>query len=159
MARCFNTISNLLVSHGYCRHILAPLQLNYKYIPPPLLPQALPHAPGSTLRLLSGQIPGVSTPMLYIGMLFATFAWHIEDHSLYSINYHHYGAPKTWYGVPAGSADGFEEVAGKEVYARAAAKAAQQGRGAEVEGLVLDTLLGKTTMMSPGLLLKHGELA
>jgi hypothetical protein len=48
--------------------------------------------------------------MLYIGMLFSSFAWHIEDHYLYSINYSHAGAPKTWYGVPASDADGFEEA-------------------------------------------------
>lgn len=48
--------------------------------------------------------------MLYIGMLFSTFAWHVEDVYLYSINYHHFGAPKTWYGVPGSEADSFEKV-------------------------------------------------
>lgn len=52
--------------------------------------------PGSTLQLLDTDVPGVSTPMLYIGMVSATFAWHVEDHYLYSINYQHQGAAKTW---------------------------------------------------------------
>lgn len=26
---------------------------------------------------------GVTEPMLYIGMLFSMFAWHVEDHYLY----------------------------------------------------------------------------
>ena len=43
----------------------------------------------------------MSTPMLYIGMVSATFAWHVEDHYLYSINYQHQGAAKTWYSVDA----------------------------------------------------------
>lgn len=58
--------------------------------------QVLPRVPGSTLQLLEGEIPGVSTPMLYVGMIYATFAWHVEDHYLYSINYQHQGAAKTW---------------------------------------------------------------
>ncbi|KAM0050096.1 putative [histone H3]-dimethyl-L-lysine(36) demethylase [Helianthus debilis subsp. tardiflorus] len=52
----------------------------------------------------------VTDPMLYIGMLFSMFEWHVEDHYLYSINYHHCGAPKTWYGVPGSAADEFEKV-------------------------------------------------
>jgi hypothetical protein len=37
-------------------------------------------------------MPGVTTPMLYIGMLFAHFCWHYEDNALYSINVMHSGA-------------------------------------------------------------------
>ena len=56
----------------------------------------LPKSPASVLRLLDADIPGVTSPMLYIGMLFATFCWHVEDNYLYSINYQHLGASKTW---------------------------------------------------------------
>ena len=35
-------------------------------------------------------------PWMYCGQLFAAFCWHVEDHYLYSINYMHHGAPKTW---------------------------------------------------------------
>ena len=49
--------------------------------------QALPRDGESVLRVLDVDIPGVTSPMLYVGMLFATFAWHVEDHYLYSINY------------------------------------------------------------------------
>lgn len=102
----------------------------------------------SVLRLLQTPIPGVTDPMLYIGMLFSMFAWHVEDHYLYSINYHHCGAFKTWYGIPGDAAPGFERVASQYVYD----KDILTGDG---EDAAFDVLLGKTTMFPPNVLLDH----
>ena len=62
------------------------------------------------LRFVKDDIPGVTSPMVYIGMLFSWFAWHVEDHDLHSLNYMHTGDRKTWYGVPQHAAAAFEDV-------------------------------------------------
>ncbi|KAK5951151.1 hypothetical protein OHC33_007904 [Knufia fluminis] len=62
------------------------------------------------LDLLGAPIPGVNTAYLYLGMWRATFAWHLEDVDLYSINYIHFGAPKQWYSVSQADAPKFENA-------------------------------------------------
>ncbi|XP_076910985.1 lysine-specific demethylase JMJ13-like [Bidens hawaiensis] len=103
----------------------------------------------SILRLLETTIPGVTEPMLYIGMLFSMFAWHVEDHYLYSINYHHCGAAKTWYGVPGHAALDFEKVVKQKVYNHGI-------MSTEGEDGAFDVLLGKTTLFPPNILSQHG---
>lgn len=66
--------------------------------------------PASVLKYYHVNLPGVNSPWLYLGMLFSTFSWHNEDNYLASINYHHMGAPKQWYGVPGAHASSFENV-------------------------------------------------
>jgi jumonji domain-containing protein 2 len=56
-------------------------------------------AENDLLRLLPDKIPGVNTTMLYAGMWRAMFAFHVEDLDLYSINYLHTGAAKSWYSI------------------------------------------------------------
>ncbi|MCO5549748.1 hypothetical protein L7F22_003221 [Adiantum nelumboides] len=57
---------------------------------------------------LKRKLPGVTTPYLYFGMWRATFAWHVEDMDLYSINYIHFGAPKQWYSIRQADKKRFE---------------------------------------------------
>ncbi|CAN4089379.1 unnamed protein product [Withania somnifera] len=109
----------------------------------------LPRLPKSALRLLANEIPGVTEPMLYIGMLFSMFAWHVEDHYLYSINYQHCGAAKTWYGVPSHAALQFENLVQHHVYNKEVLS--ENG----VDG-VFNVLQERTTMVSPKLLLQYG---
>ncbi|XP_027360817.1 lysine-specific demethylase JMJ706-like isoform X2 [Abrus precatorius] len=109
----------------------------------------LSRLPKSILRLLETSIPGVTEPMLYIGMLFSMFAWHVEDHYLYSINYHHCGASKSWYGIPGHAALEFERVVREHVYTN-------DILSSDGEDGAFDVLLGKTTLFPPNILLEHG---
>ncbi|XP_014478627.1 PREDICTED: lysine-specific demethylase 5A isoform X2 [Dinoponera quadriceps] len=68
----------------------------------------LPVLRGSVLGHINADISGMKVPWMYVGMCFATFCWHNEDHWSYSINYLHWGEPKTWYGVPGAQAERFE---------------------------------------------------
>ncbi|PKI45365.1 hypothetical protein CRG98_034169 [Punica granatum] len=109
----------------------------------------LARLPNSTFRLLETAIPGVTDPMLYIGMLFSMFAWHVEDHYLYSISYHHCGAYKTWYGVPGNAASDFERVVKEHVYTNGILPV-------DGEDGAFDVLFGKTTLFPPNILQENG---
>lgn len=78
--------------------------------------QVIARSSGSLTRFMPDDIPGVTSPMVYIGMLFSWFAWHVEDHELHSMNFLHTGSSKTWYAVPGDYAFAFEEVIRCEAY-------------------------------------------
>lgn len=78
--------------------------------------QVIARSPGSLTRFMPDDIPGVTSPMVYIGMLFSWFAWHVEDHELHSLNFLHTGSSKTWYSVPGDYAFTFEEVIRTQAY-------------------------------------------
>lgn len=70
----------------------------------------LPYHPESLFRHIKSDISGMTVPWLYVGMVFSTFCWHNEDHYTYSANYQHFGATKTWYGIPGEDAEKFEQA-------------------------------------------------
>ncbi|KAI1823001.1 PLU-1-domain-containing protein [Xylaria intraflava] len=70
----------------------------------------LPLHPDSLFRHIKTDISGMTVPWVYVGMVFSTFCWHNEDHFAYSINYQHFGATKTWYGIPAEDTEKFENA-------------------------------------------------
>ncbi|KAK1613378.1 hypothetical protein QYE76_037051 [Lolium multiflorum] len=86
------------------------LEMWQKYCSSPWNLNNFPNLPNSVLRTVQDKIAGVMVPWLYIGMLFSSFCWHVEDHCFYSINYLHWGEPKCWYGVPGAEANAFELV-------------------------------------------------
>ncbi|XP_028781829.1 lysine-specific demethylase REF6 isoform X2 [Neltuma alba] len=99
----------------------------------------------SLLRFMKEEIPGVTSPMVYVAMLFSWFAWHVEDHDLHSLNYLHMGSGKTWYGVPRDAAVAFEEVVRVDGY------------GGEINPLVTFSTIGeKTTVISPEVFISAG---
>ncbi|KAL4886271.1 PLU-1-like protein-domain-containing protein [Aspergillus karnatakaensis] len=70
----------------------------------------LPFHGESLFRHIKSDISGMTVPWVYVGMCFSTFCWHNEDHYAYSANYQHFGATKTWYGIPGADAEAFEEA-------------------------------------------------
>ncbi|XP_068639778.1 lysine-specific demethylase ELF6-like isoform X2 [Aristolochia californica] len=107
--------------------------------------QVIARSAGSLTRFMPDEVPGVTSPMVYIGMLFSWFAWHVEDHELHSLNFLHMGSPKTWYGVPGDFAFALEEVI------------RLHGYGGNLDRLAALTLLGeKTTLMSPEIIVASG---
>ncbi|XP_051974150.1 lysine-specific demethylase 5A-like [Xyrauchen texanus] len=96
----------------------------------------------SVLSHINGDISGMKVPWLYVGMCFSSFCWHIEDHWSYSINFLHWGEPKTWYGVPAHAAEQLESVM-KQV-------------APELFDSQPDLLHQLVTLMNPNVLMEHG---
>uniref|UniRef100_A0A8C2XAL9 [histone H3]-trimethyl-L-lysine(4) demethylase n=1 Tax=Cyclopterus lumpus TaxID=8103 RepID=A0A8C2XAL9_CYCLU len=96
----------------------------------------------SLLCHINGDISGMKVPWLYVGMVFSAFCWHIEDHWSYSINYLHWGEPKTWYGVPSVAAERLEEVMKKLT--------------PELFEFQPDLLHQLVTIMNPNILMSHG---
>lgn len=104
--------SDLMVGSGFPRPSKTSAD---KYARSPWNLLNLPQLKGSLLQFLDGNMPGVTVPWMYIGMIFTAFCFHTEDNFLYSVNYHHLGAPKTWYGVPAAESASFEKAMRQEV--------------------------------------------
>ncbi|EDV25410.1 uncharacterized protein TRIADDRAFT_23466 [Trichoplax adhaerens] len=84
-----------------------------KYVSSPWNLNNLASLTDSIFSHINVDISGMKVPWLYIGMCFSTFCWHNEDHWSYSINYLHWGEPKTWYGVPGSYAEEFENAVRK----------------------------------------------
>ncbi|XP_028810043.1 lysine-specific demethylase 5A [Denticeps clupeoides] len=96
----------------------------------------------SVLAHINVDISGMKVPWLYVGMCFSSFCWHIEDHWSYSINFLHWGEPKTWYGVPAHAAEQLETVMRK--------------LAPELFESQPDLLHQLVTIMNPNILMEHG---
>uniref|UniRef100_A0AAY5F023 [histone H3]-trimethyl-L-lysine(9) demethylase n=1 Tax=Electrophorus electricus TaxID=8005 RepID=A0AAY5F023_ELEEL len=88
------------------------------------------------------KVKGVITPFLYFGMWKSTFAWHTEDMDLYSVNYLHFGEPKSWYVVPPEHGKRLERLA----------KGFFPGSAQSCEAF----LRHKMTLISPSILRKYG---
>eukprot|EP00106_Octopus_bimaculoides_P001838 XP_014769280.1 PREDICTED: lysine-specific demethylase 5A-like [Octopus bimaculoides] len=102
----------------------------------------LPVLEKSVLCHINADISGMKIPWCYVGMCFSCFCWHNEDHWSYSINYMHWGEPKTWYGVPGEAAEFFEDSMRKSA--------------PELFEQSPDLLHQLTTIMNPNILMSMG---
>ncbi|XP_041944652.1 lysine (K)-specific demethylase 5Ba [Alosa sapidissima] len=102
----------------------------------------MPVLDASVLTHVTADICGMKLPWLYVGMCFSSFCWHIEDHWSYSINYLHWGEPKTWYGAPGYAAEQLEGVMRK--------------LAPELFESQPDLLHQLVTIMNPNTLMSHG---
>ncbi|KAK6464176.1 JmjC domain, hydroxylase-domain-containing protein [Scheffersomyces coipomensis] len=94
------------------------------------------------LDLMDVKLPGVNDAYLYAGLWKATFAWHLEDQDLYSINYLHFGAPKQWYSIPQSERERFFDI--------------MQDTFHDEYKNCPEFLRHKTFLVSPAFLAKHG---
>lgn len=102
----------------------------------------LPLLEESILKHITADISGMKVPWMYVGMCFATFCWHNEDHWSYSVNYLHWGEPKTWYGVPGNQAESFEKT--------------MKSAAPELFATQPDLLHQLVTIMNPNILMNSG---
>ncbi|XP_058515402.1 uncharacterized protein LOC131478857, partial [Ochotona princeps] len=65
---------------------------------------------GSLLSSYHRDVAGVTSPWLYVGMIFSTFCWHAEDNYFAACNYHHWGRCKLWYVIPPSRAPSVERM-------------------------------------------------
>ncbi|XP_013414674.1 lysine-specific demethylase 5A-like isoform X2 [Lingula anatina] len=101
----------------------------------------LPIQEKSVLSHINANISGMKVPWVYVGMCFSAFCWHTEDHWSYSLNYMHWGEPKTWYGVPGVEAERLEEV--------------MRQKAPELFESQPDLLHHLVTIMNPNILMQH----
>lgn len=63
------------------------------------------------LKQCGVKVPGITNPMMYVGMWRSFFPIHVEDVNMFSVNVMHLGAPKFWYGVPPSETKRVENLA------------------------------------------------
>lgn len=115
---------------------------NAYYVEHPFNLTKLPFAHGSLLNYIHTLISGMTVPWIYIGSLFSTFCWHVEDHYTLSANYCHVGATKKWYGIPLRYADAFEAL--------------MKSKAPDLFRRQPDLLHQLVTLLSPETLTSHG---
>jgi hypothetical protein len=130
---------------------------------------ATSHSSSSVLQYLPEALPGVTDPMLYVGMRYSSFAWHYEDHFLFSMAFNHPASqPKTWYGVPGAYWSQVENYAAEKLYPKLSKliseetthekKSLTQSRFLPVGFSPLTLLSLKSSLFSPTLLRNEADI-